>query len=111
MAPLIGFHSVIERPLSVSRVMPPTTTIANTRPATNKSRLESALGRSRALSRAIAVVTTVLIGRRYSLARSPPARARGRSCYIVTPRRRRYMRVSDETDHRTDQPARPARDG
>src|SRR5688500_7571701 len=45
-APLTGFHSVIERPLSVSRVMPPTTTIANTKAATNSSRLDSARGRA-----------------------------------------------------------------
>lgn len=30
------FHSVIERPLSVRRVMPPTTTIAKTIPAMTK---------------------------------------------------------------------------
>ena len=45
MAPLIGFHSVIDRPLSVRRVMPPTTTIANTSAATKNSRFDKARGR------------------------------------------------------------------
>jgi hypothetical protein len=30
MMPVMGFHSVIERPDSVSRVRPPTTTMAST---------------------------------------------------------------------------------
>src|SRR3954452_5737085 len=42
IAPLIGFHSVIERPLSVRRVMPPTTTIAKTRHAVRSNSRESA---------------------------------------------------------------------
>ena len=37
IAPVIGFHSVIERPEPVSRVAPPTTTIRKTRPATIQS--------------------------------------------------------------------------
>src|SRR5690349_8585768 len=45
MAPLIGFHSVIERPLSVRRVIPPTTTIAKTSAATAKRRFERPRGR------------------------------------------------------------------
>ena len=32
--PVTGFHSVIESPLSVSRVAPPTNTIASTNAAT-----------------------------------------------------------------------------
>src|SRR6266849_1733730 len=37
MAPVTGFHSTIESPDSVSRVAPPTDTIANTNPATHHS--------------------------------------------------------------------------
>src|SRR5688572_28549654 len=45
MAPVIGRHSVIDRTLSVSRVMPPTMTIAKTRKATASSQFDSASGR------------------------------------------------------------------
>ena len=45
MAPLTGFHSVIDSPLSVSRVIPPTTTIAKTMKATRNSSRASASGR------------------------------------------------------------------
>ena len=41
LTPLTTFHSVIERPLSVKRVMPPTTTMAKTRPAMTKRYLET----------------------------------------------------------------------
>ena len=44
IAPVIGFHSVIESPDSVSRVMPPTTTIANTKAATKRSQAISREG-------------------------------------------------------------------
>src|SRR5690349_20951426 len=47
MAPLIGFHSVIDRPLSVSRVIPPTTTIAKTSAATRNSSRDRASGWAR----------------------------------------------------------------
>ena len=40
MAPLIGFHSVIESPLSVRRVIPPITTIAKTSAATKSRRFD-----------------------------------------------------------------------
>ena len=43
-APVIGFHSVMERPDSVSRVAPPTTTIANTSAATHHSQRRKARG-------------------------------------------------------------------
>jgi len=33
LTPLTTFHSVMDRPLSVRRVMPPTTTMQKTRPA------------------------------------------------------------------------------
>src|SRR6476646_6372533 len=42
MAPRIGCHSVIERPLSVRRVAPPTTIIAKTRAATHHSQRATA---------------------------------------------------------------------
>ena len=41
MAPLIGFHSVIESPLSVSRVIPPMMTIIKTSAAVANKRFES----------------------------------------------------------------------
>ena len=43
---MTGFHSVMESPDSVSRVMPPTTTIATTSAATQKSQraIDSAPG-------------------------------------------------------------------
>ena len=41
IAPETGFHSVIERPDSVSRVIPPTMTISQTSPATVNSHVES----------------------------------------------------------------------
>jgi hypothetical protein len=43
---VIGFHWVIDRPDSVSRVMPPTTTMQNTRKATASSQWAMATGRS-----------------------------------------------------------------
>jgi hypothetical protein len=46
-APLTKSHRVIDSPLSVSRVMPPTTTIANTSAATANSQLAMAAGRGR----------------------------------------------------------------
>ena len=46
MAPVIGFHWVIDNPLSVSRVMPPTATITTTMTATIISQLASAIGRA-----------------------------------------------------------------
>ena len=46
MTPLIGFHSVIDRPDSVSRVAPPTTTIARIRSATIQSQMRMAPSRS-----------------------------------------------------------------
>ena len=45
-APVIGFHSVMDNPDSVSRVIPPTTTIANTRSATQSSQFAMLAGRS-----------------------------------------------------------------
>ena len=42
---MIGFHSVIERPLSVSRVIPPTTIIRKTSVATTSSQLAIDSGR------------------------------------------------------------------
>jgi hypothetical protein len=42
--PMTGFHSVIDRPDSVSRVMPPTTTIRKINPQQQKS--HTATGRS-----------------------------------------------------------------
>src|SRR3569623_616959 len=48
MIPVSGFHSVIDSPDSVSRVMPPTTTIAMIRPATNHSQWAIARGLGRA---------------------------------------------------------------
>src|SRR5690554_221379 len=44
-APMMGFHSVIDRPDSVRRVMPPTITMTNTRNATENSQLAIATGR------------------------------------------------------------------
>ena len=41
MAPRIGFHSVIERPLSVSRVAPPTTIIATMSAAMHHSQIST----------------------------------------------------------------------
>ena len=49
---MIGFHSVMDSPDSVSRVMPPTTTIAKTRAATHMSHVISAAGRDIAISKA-----------------------------------------------------------
>ena len=46
MMPEIGFHCVIERPDSVNRVAPPTTTIRNTSPA----RIQSQAATARRLS-------------------------------------------------------------
>src|SRR5215467_3412786 len=40
--PVTGFHSTIESPDSVSRVAPPTNTIANTSPATHHSHTPTA---------------------------------------------------------------------
>src|SRR6476646_2845835 len=75
MAPLIGFHSVIERPLSVRRVIPPTTTIAKTRPATSRSRLERERGRGVAWAWPAREGLAVLMRRSaYSLALSRRAR-------------------------------------
>ena len=54
MAPETGFHSVIDRPDSVRRVMPPTTTIAKTSAATASSQLAIALGRGRVIAGAYA---------------------------------------------------------
>src|SRR5690606_16549829 len=45
MAPVTGFHSVIDSPLSVSRVIPPTTIITTTSAATANSQRASASGR------------------------------------------------------------------
>ena len=42
---MMGFHSVIDRPLSVRRVIPPMTTIRNTIAATAISQLAMACGR------------------------------------------------------------------
>ena len=42
MAPEIGFHSVIDRPLSVRRVVPPTRIMATTIRAMISSQLETA---------------------------------------------------------------------
>ena len=39
---MIGFHSVIDRPDPVRRVMPPTTTMMNTRAAQPKSHIATA---------------------------------------------------------------------
>jgi hypothetical protein len=39
IAPMIGFHSVIDRPEPVRRVTPPTTTMANTSTATVQSQI------------------------------------------------------------------------
>ncbi len=39
MMPVIGFHSVIERPLSVRRVAPPTRIMANTTTAHDASQI------------------------------------------------------------------------
>ena len=47
--PLIGCHWVIDRPDSVSRVMPPTTTMAITSSATASSQCTSAWMRAAAL--------------------------------------------------------------
>ena len=41
-APMIGFHSVIDRPDPVSRVTPPTTTMQNTRAAQANSQVATA---------------------------------------------------------------------
>src|SRR6476619_1811860 len=46
MAPELGFHSVMLRPLSVSRVMPPTTTIASTIAAHSSSQRARRSGRA-----------------------------------------------------------------
>ena len=54
IAPETGFHSVIDSPDSVNRVMPPTTTMAKTRNATENSQLAIALGRKLRMSRAYA---------------------------------------------------------
>ena len=45
IAPLSGSQWTIDRPDSVSRVIPPTTTIAKTRQATKSSHRSIALGR------------------------------------------------------------------
>jgi hypothetical protein len=52
MAPEIGSQRTIERPDSVSRVMPPTTTIRKTSPAMNRSQEDRAAGRGTAKVRA-----------------------------------------------------------
>lgn len=41
-APMIGFHSVIDSPEPVRRVMPPTTTMAKTRAAQTNSQMATA---------------------------------------------------------------------
>ena len=46
---MIGFHSVIDSPDSVSRVIPPTTTMATISPATAHSHRASASGRARVM--------------------------------------------------------------
>ncbi len=43
---MIGFHWVIDRPESVRRVAPPTTTMPNTRTATTNSQMATGLERS-----------------------------------------------------------------
>ena len=52
-APMIGFHSVIDRPEPVRRVIPPTTTMANTRTATQNSQIATGRERSHAEKRFI----------------------------------------------------------
>jgi hypothetical protein len=49
---VIGFHSVIDNPDSVSRVIPPTTTIAKTKAATPISQLIKTAGRAACVSEA-----------------------------------------------------------
>jgi hypothetical protein len=46
----MGFHSVIDSPDSVRRVIPPTTTIAKTKAATPISQLINAAGRAAGIS-------------------------------------------------------------
>ncbi len=55
--PLIGFHDVIDRPDSVSRVMPPTATIATISAATIHSHRATLSGR--ALERNAALVWSI----------------------------------------------------
>src|SRR5436305_1270551 len=92
MAPVTGFHCVIDSPLSVSRVIPPTTTIANTRPATTSSKFEMARGRSRLGAWAAAEAATVLM--RHAPIRVRRAAGQGAQnvrCYIVTKTTEGYM--------------------
>ena len=75
IAPLTGFHSVIDSPDSVSRVMPPTTTIANTRLATKRSQSAIASGRAKGWScrvTAISPDSSTPVRRRLSTRRSRP---------------------------------------
>ena len=57
--PVMGFHSVIDNPDSVRRVMPPTTTIAKTKAATAISQLINAVGLADAVSDAGCEVSAV----------------------------------------------------
>src|SRR5437868_93178 len=112
MAPLIGFHSVIDSPLSVSRVIPPTTTIANTSAAARNSRFERLRGRaaraaSWVLARAAAESTTSA----YSPAAGGGARAQIRRCNVVTSRYFLYIRRGHVAALDANLPAGPDRDG
>ncbi|GAA4008334.1 hypothetical protein GCM10022211_22370 [Sphingomonas humi] len=53
---MIGFHSVIDSPLSVSRVIPPTTTMTKISAQMLSSQLDTASGRARDGTRAGAFI-------------------------------------------------------
>jgi hypothetical protein len=57
----MGFHSVIDNPDSVRRVIPPTTTIAKTKAATPISQLINAAGRADEVSGAGGELSAVSI--------------------------------------------------
>lgn len=58
---MMGFHSVIDNPDSVRRVIPPTTTIAKTKAATPISQLINAAGRADEVSDAGGELSAVFI--------------------------------------------------
>src|SRR4051794_38876429 len=93
MAPLIGFHSGIDSPLSVNPGIPPTTTLANTSAATRNSRFARLRGRASRMAgwvfaRAAAESTTSA----YSPAAGGGASAQIRRCNVVTSRYFLYIR-------------------
>src|SRR5690606_7926284 len=72
--PVIGFHSVIDSPLSVSRVTPPTATIRTTNAATTNSQRASERGPDRpAVGRACCCATEAM----QVPLRRPPAECKG----------------------------------